>query len=106
MEQPKKPHVKIGTIGHVGYGKRDLDSAIETLLKTPEMHNKNQDKQTLHQEQRPRTLSEQLMRDYEIKARMEEMRWLEETGYYDELYAKFKKYKETTKADEEAISEK
>ena len=29
----KKPYVKIGVIGHVGYGKAQLNEAIEKILK-------------------------------------------------------------------------
>ncbi len=29
----KKPYVKIGVIGHVGYGKTQLNEAIEKILK-------------------------------------------------------------------------
>ena len=32
MSDNKKPHIKIGVIGHAGYSRADLDSAIRKVL--------------------------------------------------------------------------
>ena len=106
MNENKKQHVHIGSIGH---GKSELHSAIDTLLKTPEMKNQNPKQYTdytLEQEYRPKTLSEQLMRDYELKARMEEMKWLEETGYFEDLERRAKQAIAQAKENSEEIFEK
>jgi len=106
MEQRKKPHVNIGSVGHASYDRSSLNSAIETLLKTPEMRNQNSERIAPKQEHKPQTLSEQLMREYEIKKRMEEMRWLEEIGYFDDLERRAKQALMTENGNNEENLEK
>lgn len=103
MEGNKKTHINIGSIG---YGKSELNSAIETLLKTPEMKNQHPKQYTMCQERKPTTLSEQLMKDYEINKKMEEMRWLEEIGYFDDLERRAKQAIAQAKENNEEIFEK
>lgn len=46
-----KPHVQIGTIGHVGYGKTDLNKAIKEALSRRDLKSnieKNIDKSRLY----------------------------------------------------------
>ena len=100
MENKKKPHVKIGTIGHVDHGKTSLTKAIhETLNSTPvniyppvDIDNKFHGITINTQTKQKTALSQQIIDDYERKKREEETRWLEETGYYDSLLEKFKKH--------------
>ena len=109
MEQEKKPHVNIGSIGHVGCGKSDLNSAIETLLKEPHMSNRSFSDYVIESRPSQRMpLSEQIMKKYEQKSREEEMKWLEEIGYYDDLDRKFKQVlaERKEKENQETISEK
>ena len=106
MEQSKKTHVNIGSVGHAGYDRSSLNSAIETLLKTPEMRNQNSERIASEQKHKPQTLSEQLMREYELKKRMEEMRWLEEIGYFDDLERRAKQALITENGNNEENLEK
>ena len=91
MKKDIHKHIKIGIMGDGTTRKNELIKAIDTLSKDPQLACSNERKYAHTSDNSPKiTLTEQIMQDYERRKQQEQIKFLEETGYYDMLLKKFK----------------